>query len=388
MQPDGSGWVGRAANLARQLVANGDIISAAWFAAVAAVPRHHLVPVFYEQDSTGEWHHRTVDSPDTVDRVYSSTTLVTQLVADAAGNQTACSSSTKPDLMVRMLELLDVHETDRVLEIGTGTGYNAALLCHRLGDSKVVSVDIDEDLIELARTRLSKIGHHPTLIARDGDTGAAEYGPFDRIITTTAAPAVPWAWAEQLNVGGLALVDLKLNVGAGNLALLHRHGDRMEGHFISRWAAFMAMRHHGRHDRAWTRGGTDAPPAERTTIAPAQPWQDCRIIWFLAQFHLPGNVSFGYRLDPDNYQPTAATLTAEDGSWAQVALDAGPTGDRLVRYGGPTPLWDSVDRTYREWLNLGQPGWERFGLTVLPDQQWVWLDSPQSQHTWPLRLID
>jgi protein-L-isoaspartate O-methyltransferase len=69
--------------------------------------------------------------------VYSPTTLVTDL-ADYAdrGVQAPVSSSTKPDLMIRMLEALDVTDGMRVLEIGTGTGYNAALLAHRLGSAR------------------------------------------------------------------------------------------------------------------------------------------------------------------------------------------------------------------------------------------------------------
>jgi protein-L-isoaspartate O-methyltransferase len=63
--------------------------------------------------------------------------------------------------MIRMLEALDVHSGHRVLEIGTGTGYNAALLSHRLGDTQVFSVDIDADLVELASQRLARTGYHP-----------------------------------------------------------------------------------------------------------------------------------------------------------------------------------------------------------------------------------
>lgn len=65
-------------------------------------------------------------------------------------------------LMARMLEALDVRDGDRVLEIGTGTGYNAALLCHRVGSHNVVSIDIDPALIAAARSRLASLGHHPT----------------------------------------------------------------------------------------------------------------------------------------------------------------------------------------------------------------------------------
>ena len=78
-----------------------------------------------------------------------------------------------PSLMARMLEALDVRDGHRVLEIGTGTGYNAALLCHRLGACNVVSIDIDPTLIVATRKRLAGLGHHPTLVVGDGTAGAA-----------------------------------------------------------------------------------------------------------------------------------------------------------------------------------------------------------------------
>jgi hypothetical protein len=92
-----------------------------------------------------------------VGAVYSPETLVTALEA-VGGNRFPISSSTKPDLMVRMLEILDVQDGHRVLEIGTGTGYNAALLAHRLGDEQVFSVDVGEDLVDLARDRAVGVG--------------------------------------------------------------------------------------------------------------------------------------------------------------------------------------------------------------------------------------
>src|SRR5947209_6463268 len=119
-----------------------------------------------------------------------------------------------PGLTTRMLETLDIHDGHRVLEIGTGTGYNAALLAHRLGDRNVFSVDVDTDLIAAARRRLAAVGCHPELAARDGIHGWPEHAPYHRIIATCAVPRVPWSWAQQLTPGGLLLTDLKIGTGA------------------------------------------------------------------------------------------------------------------------------------------------------------------------------
>ncbi len=130
---------------------------------MAAIPRHVFVPAAYRQDNTGMWQPVDVTSPSGLDLVYSPTTLVTALV-DRGTHQESVSSSTKPDLMLRMLEALDIHDGHKVLEIGTGTGYNAAVLSRRLGENLVFSVDIDIELVDSARSRLHNIGFRPTLV--------------------------------------------------------------------------------------------------------------------------------------------------------------------------------------------------------------------------------
>ncbi|MBV9030264.1 MAG: methyltransferase domain-containing protein [Pseudonocardiales bacterium] len=103
------------------------------------------------------------------------------------------SSTSMPALMTRMLEALDIRDGHDVLEIGAGTGYNAALLSHRLGDQHVFAVDIEPTLIRLVRERLAKIGYHPTLVTADGADDLPEHAPYDRVITTCSVSAVPWS---------------------------------------------------------------------------------------------------------------------------------------------------------------------------------------------------
>ncbi|MDQ3404176.1 MAG: methyltransferase domain-containing protein [Actinomycetota bacterium] len=369
-------WATHARRLADALRDNGDLHSPQWHAAVAAVPRHLLVPRAYRQDNTGGWVE--FDTVGTLDQVYSPATLVTALET-VGDNRLPISSSTKPDLMVRMLEILDLHDGHRVLEIGTGTGYNAALLAHRLGDNQVYSVDVGEDLVALARQRLTTAGFRPTLVAVDGVHGLPEHAPFDRIIATCSVPAVPWSWAEQLTPEGSILVDLKLANSAGNLVYLHRVDDRLEGRFTTRWAAFMAMR-----------SGMAPEPIEpteratgaqsRPTDAPATPWSEATVAWFLAQLRLPPGTSFGYDLDPDTRQPVATTFVAPDGSWARVSLT-----DNSLTEAGDTSLWSDVEWAYEQWTSAGRPSWDRLGLTVTSDGvHQVWLDDPASSHRWQL----
>ena len=310
--------------------------------------------------------------------MYSPETLVTALEA-VGDNRLAISSSTKPDLMVRMLEILDVHDWHRVLEIGTGSGYNAALLAHRLGDNQVFSVDVDDDLVALARNRLATAGYRPTLKAVDGVHGLPEHAPFDRIIATCSVPAVPWEWARQLAPDGTILVDLKLANSAGNLVHLHRVDDRLEGHFTARWAAFMAMRSAVRPEHI-ARSRRAPGGRSRSTDAPAAPWSEATVAWFLAQLRLPPDTSFGYDLDDDTRRPVATTFAAPDGSWARVSLT-----DTTVTEAGDTPLWPNIEWAYEQWSAAGRPSWDRLGLTVNPDgAHRIWLDDPSGSHHWLL----
>ena len=197
-------WHTRARALVACLAERGYLADPRWQAAFEAVPRHVFVPRFYLDDET------LIDGDDPaqerkwLDAVYRDDALVTQLAAVPGTDlMWATSSSTMPSLMAYMLDLLDVQDGQRVLEIGTGTGYNAAILCHRLGDMNVASIDLHPDLVDSARGWLAQLGYWPCLAAGDGAEGMPDRAPFDRILATCAVPALPAAWISQLRTGGL-----------------------------------------------------------------------------------------------------------------------------------------------------------------------------------------
>jgi protein-L-isoaspartate(D-aspartate) O-methyltransferase len=154
------------------------------------------------------------------------------------------SSSSAPSVMARMIDALDLKPGMRVLEIGTGTGYNAACLA-ALG-AEVVSIEIDQGLADQARGILREAGvQEVVVIAGDGERGAPAHAPFDRVIATAAAHTIPYAWVEQTRDGGLivtpytgeghkaALVVLSVNGGvatggvAGDAAFMPLWGQRL-----------------------------------------------------------------------------------------------------------------------------------------------------------------
>jgi len=380
-------WSHAAARLGDQLAAAGKLTDPAWHAAVAAVPRHRLVPRFHIQDDHGCWSctdTRTAPVGEWLDRVYGNTVLITDL-RRVGGVTEVVSSSSQPGLMVRMLEALGIAAGQRVLEIGTGTGYNAALLCHRLGDEHVFSVDVEPDLVDHARTRLAELGYRPTLHAGDGARGLPEHAPFDRIIATCAVPAVPWAWVEQLRIGGRLLTDLKIAHGAGSLVQLTRTGpDTAVGRFDPTYAAFMDLRPAAAATPAPRRPRGPVTARRATTVDPRTPWTSL-VVWFLAALDLGPDVSVGYAGGGPGRPPQAVRIATADGSWADVDVEPDADGSHLVVEGGPRTVWRIVEDAHRLWVDHDRPGWERLGLTVTAGRQTVWLDDPLGGPSWPLR---
>jgi protein-L-isoaspartate(D-aspartate) O-methyltransferase len=123
----------------------------------------------------------------------------------------ALSSVSAPQLVAMMLEQLRVEPGHHVLEIGSG-GYNAALLAELVGpDGSVTTVDIDPEVVDRARSTLAAAGYPQVrALCADGEFGAAEYAPFDRIVVTVGAADIPPAWVEQLAERGRLVVPLRL----------------------------------------------------------------------------------------------------------------------------------------------------------------------------------
>ena len=107
----------------------------------------------------------------------------------------------EPKLEARVLQELEVHKTDRVLEVGTGSGYLAALLAHRA--SQVHSVEINDQLAQMGRRNLERHGtDNVKLYIGDGAHGWSQQAPYDVIVLTGSTPILPRALLDELSVGG------------------------------------------------------------------------------------------------------------------------------------------------------------------------------------------
>lgn len=156
------------------------------------------------------------------DLVYSGNAIVTR--ADPRRGVT--SSSSEVAVMAVMLEALSVEEGQRVLEIGTGTGYNAALLDVLVGASgEVVTIDNQADVADDARAHLAATGHERVrVVTGDGYLGHPVRAPYDRIIATASVRDIPVSWRDQLELDGLLTVPLRLRSGTQLIATFRRSG--------------------------------------------------------------------------------------------------------------------------------------------------------------------
>jgi protein-L-isoaspartate(D-aspartate) O-methyltransferase len=198
----------------------GGAVDALVAGALRTVPRHIFLP----------------DLPP--DAAYQDEAIVTKWDAEGVPS----SSSSQPTIMAIMLDQLELSRGQRVLEIGAGTGFNAALIAHVVGPKgRVVSIDLDPEIVARAEENLSAAGcAGVTVLAADGALGDPKHAPFDRIIATVGVWDLAPAWHEQLAPGGRLVVPLDLR-GIQRSVCFERTGDRWTSS-SSRPCGFMRMR--------------------------------------------------------------------------------------------------------------------------------------------------
>jgi protein-L-isoaspartate(D-aspartate) O-methyltransferase len=130
----------------------------------------------------------------------------------------------QPYVVAAMTEALDVKPGQKVLEIGTGSGYQAAILAHLA--KSVVTIERYRTLADEARARLAALGlANVTVLVGDGSEGARDYGPFERIIVTAAAEEIPDPLLEQLAPGGILVAPVGPHHGVQMLMRIEKKPD-------------------------------------------------------------------------------------------------------------------------------------------------------------------
>lgn len=321
-----------------------------WLAPVARVPRHELVPRWWDVDRSGTWILRDgTSNPEAwAEAAYADRSLVTKvgrLHADHAkpGDRPEglpTSSATLPSLVVRMLRHARLGDGLPLLDLGTGAGGLTAYASHRFGAENVTSLDVDAYLTSAAGERLASMGYHPRFVTAD----ATEHvpGTYERIVSTVGLPAGPGLRPAlaALEPGG------RIATTFGRTCLIitgWKHGDGdVFGQVERDMAGFML-----------TRSGDDYPPAlaELFTLARSAegderstgryPVVDVAEAWELRsmlEVTAPG-VEVGYET---HGRVRTAFLVHPDGSWARASAEW--TDPPEVHQDGPQRLWTVLER--------------------------------------------
>lgn len=364
--------------LAQRLVADGYLHDAAWRNAVEQVAREVFLgdAVFRRSDGRNGTLWQPVRRADVgnltwADMANSNETWVTQVdgrmaqsaTEPLAGNPT-CSSS-MPGIVARMLEVAKITDTSTVLEIGTGTGYSTALLCERLGDDHVTSIEYDEQVGALAATALNAHGYRPTLSIGDGLGGYDRNAEYDHLIATCSVRYIPMPWMWQVRDGGTITTPLTGWMQGAALAhlTLDEHGSA-SGSFSTFDVSFMPARPH------------QPPPRSSFSVTGLGRERESRIDpkvldeptgLFVAQLAAPSAELLG----------SGDHLVLMDvATGSQATTQAEPGGGWTVRQHGPLRLWDEVEDAILTWQGAGSPHQSGFGLTVTRTDQKIWLGDP------------
>jgi protein-L-isoaspartate O-methyltransferase len=402
--------------LVTQLAASGTLRGRAWIDAFAQVPRQAFLRRFFvPAPGLAGWQAASDADPSALSDIYRDTSWVTQLDHDAAVWDRARASQapvpgtptvrgTAPSLLATLLSALDIQDGQRVLQIGTGTGYLTALLCHRLGSDQVTTVEVDRNVAKAARRALRDCRYSPWSVVGDGVHGYADGAPYDRLVATCAVPAIPPGWLHQVRPGGLIVTGLSTGLGGGALVRLRVDEPAgASGKFLDRYGACLPVRSTPlpglvpaqRHDpppRLDPAARLDAAldtvdatgPARRTAVGVED--LDGHDFGMALALAVPEMTTTGFQSGHGSQR----WLLDADGAWA--CLDVGRDGGlgRLVgQHGGPTDparrLWDEVEALHRRWLAAGAPRRADCRLSVHEDGRHTfwWHDPSQVWATRP-----
>ena len=360
-------WKPYAAALAAEVTYPGS----AWWGPVSATPRHQLVGRWFTPGGGG-WKvvEGSADKETWARAAYSDTTLVTRVgpvhadLAEPGQTYTGLptSSSTHPSLVLTMLRHGRLAPGTRLLDVATGSGYSAALACHRLGDEMVTTLDVDAYLSEAAAERLERIGYRPDVLT--ADAAADLPGIFDRIVSMVSVPRIPASWLRGLAPQGRLVTTI---AGTGLIITADKGPN---GGAIGRveWdrASFMA-----------TRADADYPPqldelfavsAEEEGEASLSPFPVLNVmqawdLWSMLSLIAPG---IEHRTGTDDRGGRLAWMLHPDGSWARARTAPGEN-TVTVHQGGPRRLYDLLDDIRWRWLERGELPVYGAQVTISPD---------------------
>ncbi|MEV8401269.1 ATP-grasp peptide maturase system methyltransferase [Streptomyces niveus] len=363
---------GSAPYLADRIADSGSQTDHSWRAAVESVPREvFLGDDVYRMDGA-RWepvHRAEVGEEEWRRLAHRDITWVTQVegvdAADAPGplGGRPTSSATLPSLVVRTLEVAGIREGDRVLEVGTGTGYSTAILCHRLGEENVTSVEYDTGVAARAAAHLRTVGYAPTLVTGDGLQGHSDGAEYDALLATCSVRHIPRAWLWQVRAGGTITTALNgWMMASGLIRLTLDDTGVATGRFAGDRISYMLARPHERPPRPTFHR---LPGDARTSRVDPGLFDD----WtghFVAQLAAPSAEFWTSGTDV-----VLSDVATGSQAWTEAAANGW-----TVHQSGPLRLWDQVETALLSWQAADAPEQTAFGMTVTDQTQTVWLEDP------------
>ena len=380
--------------LVAALKGEGKLSSPLVEAAFKQVPRHPFIDQFFLLETSNrrvQWRQVQPSSVQNIDAWLRAVYMNQPIVTAYDEYNTPTSSSSSPDAMVLMLETSELRPGLRVLEIGTGTGYNAALLAHIVGDPHMIfTVEIDAALASRAQHILDLVaGEGITVCTGDGLHGYALGAPYDRMIATGSYHKVPLDWLDQLQPGGILLMNLRGHLGACAFLKIVKadQGRVAHGTFLA-GSDFMELR----DDQAPSHRVTDlvawylGRPALEQRIFTCTEF-DPSLLWdhrleFLLQLSFPEMYFTSVEVDP---MCPCLIDVASDTMLVFRPLER--EGEWLVEIKGQEQLWNRVAQTYSWWVDTGRADIDAYRLEIdASGKQCVMLASKDggNERTWML----
>jgi protein-L-isoaspartate O-methyltransferase len=371
-----------------RLTAAGEL-AAEWRPTFLGVPRHAFIPdVVWRREPSLDGPNdlvplrRSDDPAAWLEVAYHDGAVITQVddgspVGPGGLGMLPSSSASMPLLVSRMLTALAAEPGMTVLEIGTGTGYNAALLAHRLGPENVTTIEVDHVLAEHARQALTDTGYGAvTVITADGTHGHPPRAPYDRIISTASVCRVPYPWVEQTRPGGRIVTPWAQLYFPALLAFTVTQDGTATGSVADPGMDFMTLRDQRvpRPSVAEVVGNADEDTALvcETELHPYDVAGNADAALAIG-IRVPNCTQRYWRPDADDDHGTLWLLDQWSGSWARLRHHPSSHGPYQVHQAGTRRLWDEVETAYHWWLEAGSPGADRWQFTITSDEQRVHL---------------
>ena len=329
-------------------------------AAFRSVPRHLFVDRYYQKDRLVniDPQHPTRGQ---LKKIYNNDALVSHRY-----RKIPTSSTSQPSLVAQMLEELQLEPGMKVLEIGAGTGWNAALMGYIVGpEGHIYSIDIQSDVAQRAENHVQQLGmQNVEIITGDGGYGYGKRAPYDRIITTVNCPEISPHWMAQLTEGGALLITLRDMEGSSWCLLIRlwKRKDHLKGEVVS-LPGFMTLQ--GKYGAEVVQPSIEEQlkviTDGRRPRAKPTPWGRLGFPENFWKWRLIDVVFFAH-LEGMSIKRIGEQYALGHKGWESACV----TNDEHIDLYGDGDAYQALEEITRKWIRLGAPGRHSYCVEVWP----------------------